>query len=321
MGKWNIPFIISLLLAYCFHYPSKLIVERIKISPTLSAGIIVFLLIGIFTIIGLFVLPLVQNAFLVFLKKISFLVNNGSLEAVNDVFKSSLLKLGIDNSQIDLVPGIKQWISEMFSNIPSYAINFIQTSKSIVYIIMFMFMIPILTFYLLKDWTKITKYSKIVIHKFISDNVIHILENINYQLGTYIKGQLLVCCILSFIYVLGLKIIGVNDSLICGLFSGFISIAPFFGPCIGCFITCAMCLNDFVTSQYILIILLNVVITFLDSNFITPKLIGNKLGIHPFWMIFSICANMAVFGITGIFLAVPLTVVFATVIKMIIKNK
>lgn len=320
MGKWNIPFIISLILAYCFHYPSKLISEKFKLSPTVAASIIVFLLIGLFIIIGIFILPLIQNAILVFLRKVSIFINNGSLEELNGIFQSLLSKFGINNMQIDISTGLRQWMSEALSNIPSYIINFIQTGKSIAYIIMFMFMIPIITFYLLKDWKKFTQYLKIIIHKFISDNAINVLENINYQLGAYIKGQLLVCCVLSGMYILGLKIIGINDSLVCGLFSGFVSIASFFGPCLGCFITCAMCLNDLTMSQYILIIILYLIITFLDSNFITPKLIGDKLGIHPFWMMFAICANMSVFGIIGIFLAVPLTVIFVTLIKNIIKK-
>ena len=316
MGKWTIPFIIGIILAYCLHYPVQLLSEQLKISSTLSASIILVFIISIFSIIFIFLIPLIQNAILILLKKLAIILNTSSAESINEFISNILLKFGIDKT-IDVGTGIQHYINNTIQNVPRYLYNFINTGKSIVYTIIFMFMTPIVTFYLLKDWNKLADYFILILQRFTSNKCIDLLININTKLGYYIRGQLLICCILSFIYFIGLQVIGVNESIICSIFSGFISIAPFFGPCIGLAVTLAMCMDDFVLYQYYLTIGLYILVPFIDSNFITPKLIGDKLGIHPFWMLFSICASMSVLGTPGIFLAIPITVIFTTIFKFI----
>ena len=321
MGKWTIPFIIGIILAYCLHYPSQLLSEKLKISTTLSAGFILSFIISIFSIIFIFLIPLVQNAILILLKKLAIILNTSSADSINEFVQNILLKFGI-NKSIDVGTGIQNYINDTIHNVPKYLYNFINKGKSIVYTAIFMGMTPIITFYLLKDWNKVSMCFIMILRKFTSNKFIDLLININTKLGDYIKGQLLICCILSVIYFIGLKIIGVNEYIVCSIFSGFISIAPFFGPCIGLAITLAMSLNDFVYSyQYFLTIGLYILVPFIDSNFITPKLIGDKLGIHPFWMLFSICASMSTLGTPGIFLSIPITVIFTTIFKVIFNNK
>lgn len=179
-------------------------------------------------------------------------------------------------------------------------------------------MIPIITFYLLRDWNKFVRYAKVLLRKLTSSNVVVLIQNINNRLAEYIKGQLSLCAVLSIIYCMLLTVIGVTESVVCGLFSGMISIIPIFGPFIALGTTIAMSLNEASVYQYLFITLTYLTIMFIDSNYLTPKFIGEKLGISPFWMLFSICATMSVFGTAGLFLAVPLTVVFATIFKNII---
>lgn len=321
MGKWIIPFIIGIILAYCLHYPSQLLSEKLKISTSLSATFILVFIISIFSVIFIFLIPLVQNATLVLLKKLAIILNTSSADSINEFVNNILLKFGIDKS-IDVGTGIQHYINNSIHNVPKYLYNFINTGKSIVYTVIFMGMTPIITFYLLKDWNKITKYLIIILRRFSSNKFIDLLISINKKLGDYIKSQLLICCILSLIYLMGLKIIGVNEYLVCSIFSGFISIAPFFGPCIGLAVTLAMSLDDFILPyQYFITIGLYILVPFIDSNFITPKLIGDKLGIHPFWMLFSICASMSILGTPGIFLSIPIAVIFTTIFKVIFNRK
>ncbi len=321
MGKWIVPFFIGIILAYCLHYPAQLLSDKLKVSSTVSASIILIILISIFTVMFVFLVPLVQNAILILLKKLVIILNTSSAESINEFVKSILLKFGI-NKSIDVGTGIQNYISNTIHNVPKYLYNFISTGKSIVYTIIFMCMTPIITFYLLKDWNKLSMYFIVILRRFTSNKCIDLLIRINTKLGDYIKGQLLICCILSIVYFIGLKIIGVSEYIVCSIFSGFISIAPFFGPCIGLAVTLAMGMDDFAfLYQYFLTIVLYIVVPFIDSNFITPKLIGNKLGIHPFWMLFSICASMSVLGTPGIFLSIPIAVIFTTIFKVLFNNK
>ena len=318
MGQWTIPFIVSLILAYCFHYPANQISTYFKISPATASCLIVTLLVAIFTLIMIFLIPLIQKATIILLHKISILVNNTSPETINNALHNFLSKFGIHQS-FDIGISVQNYIRSLASDIPGYLIGLLNTSKSIIYIIMFMFMTPIITFYLLRDWNKFVRYAKILLRKLTSPSVVTLIQNINSRLAEYIRGQLSLCAVLSIIYCMLLTIIGVNESVVCGLFTGMISIIPIFGPFIGLGTTLAMSLNDSSVYQYLFIILTYLTIMFVDSNYLTPKFIGEKLGISPFWMLFSICATMSVFGTAGLFLAVPLTVVFATICKSIIE--
>ena len=317
MGKWSIPFAVSLVLAYCFHYPANQISVRLKVSTAISSGIIVVLLVTVCTLVGIFIIPLMQKAAIVLLQKISILVNNTSPELINETIQEFLKKIGI-HQLVNIGESVQNYIRSVVANVPKYLISFINTSKSIIYTLMFMFMIPIITFYLLRDWNKFVRYAKILLRKLTSPNIVILIQNINNRLAEYIKGQLSLCVVLSVVYSMLLTIIGANESIICGLFSGMISIIPIFGPFIGLGTTLAMNINDSSAYQYLFIILTYLTIMFVDSNYLTPKFIGEKLGISPFWMLFSICATMSLFGTAGLFLAVPLTVIFATISRHII---
>ncbi len=314
MGQWTIPFIVSIVLAYCFHYPANQLSIRFNLSSATSSGIIVSLLVTVCSLIGIFILPLIQKSAIVLLNKISILVNTVSADSINSTIHDALKKIGIDQP-IDIGTSIQNYTRTIISNVPRYLLKFIYTGKSVIYVIIFMFMTPIITFYLLRDWNKFVRYSKVLLRKLTSPTVLALIQNINNRLAEYIRGQLSLCCVLSVIYCILLTIIGVNESVVCGLFTGMISIIPFFGPFIGLGVTLAMCLNDFTPYQYFFTILTYLAILLTDSNYLTPKFIGEKLGISPFWMMFSICATTSVLGTAGLFLAVPLTVIFATISK------
>ena len=319
MGQWTIPFIIALVLAYAFHIPLKKISKKLHLSNTYSATIIVLFILSLVSIFTVFLIPLLKNATVILVQKLPDLLQTFP-DSINTTLHNAVASLGIDKN-FDIGTVFKKYLIELTTDWPNHMLNFINTGVTLVYIIMFVFMTPVITFYLLKDWNKIEISFNAILNKVASKTVISILQSINYKLGAYIKGQLLVCIILSILYTVGLFFIGVDQYIVCGIFSGTLSIAPFFGPFIGLLTTLAMALDTFTFShQYILTICLYVAIPFMDSNFITPKFIGKSTGIQPVWLLFSICATVSVLGTMGIFISVPMAVVLSTVCKEIVKR-
>ena len=319
MGQWIIPFLIGFILAYAFHVPSEKLSEKLRVSFSVSAGIIVSGLVSICCLFTIFFIPLIKNASIIILKKLPKLINTLP-SAINETLSGISGKLGIQ-STFDITETFEKYLSQITYSLPDHIMDFLNTGMTLVYIVMFVFMTPIITFYLLKDWKKIEKYSKFLLNKFSSRFVIDIIRAINKNLGAYIRGQLAVCSILSVIYMTGIYIIGAEEFIICGLFSGAMSFAPFFGPFIGMLTTVTMAIDDFYgIHQYIAVFLLYIVVPFLDSNFITPRLIGKKTGIQPFWILFSICATVSVLGTPGIFISVPMAVILSTVCKEMMKK-
>lgn len=319
MGQWVIPFIIALIFAYAFHIPLKKISNKLHLSNSCSATIIVFFILSIVSILTVFLIPLLKNATIILVQKLPELLQNFP-DSINTILHNTASSFGIDRN-FDIGTLFKKYLVELTIDWPNHILNFINTGMTLVYIVMFAFMTPIITFYLLKDWEKIEISFNAILDKVAPKSVISVVQSINSKLGAYIKGQLLVCIILSIFYTLSLLFIGVEQYIVCGIFSGILSIAPFFGPFIGLLTTLAMTLDTFAFSyQYILTICLYLAIPFIDSNFITPRFIGKSTGIQPVWLLFSICATVSILGTMGIFISVPMAVVLSTICKEIVKK-
>ncbi len=319
MGQWLIPFVIALILAYAFHAPTKSISTNLKISSSISAGIVVSLMVSIFAFLAIFLVPLFKNAAMVLINKLPRLMQTAPA-SINDLLHRSSSSLGIDHT-FDVSASFQKYVGQVTSDLPNHILNFINTGVAVVYVVIFAIMTPLITYYLLKDWSKIENSIVSILAKFSSTATLETIKNINKKLAAYTKGQLLICCILSVLYSVALYFIGVKEFLVCGIFSGFLSFAPFFGPLLGLLATLAMSIDDFsFTYQYTLTMCLYAAIPLLDSNFITPKLIGKTTGIQPFWLLFSICATVSVLGIAGVFISVPMAVAISTICKEIVKK-
>lgn len=318
MGQWTIPFIVALILAYAFHAPSQKLANILHVSTTISAGIIILSLVSFIFLFATFSIPILKNAMITLIQRLPDLLKSLP-ENINNNLHNLALTFGIDRT-FDVGIVFNRYLAGIASNLPKHMIMFIDTGMTLVYIVMFAFMTPILTFYILKDWSKIEKSFSTLLNKFASPTFAAVIRPVNSKLGDYIRGQLIVCFILACTYTVGLLCIGVERYIICGIISGLLSIAPFFGPFIGAITTVATSLDVFSSHQYLLVVGLYLVVPFIDSNFITPKFIGKSTGIQPVWLLFSICACVSVLGTVGVFISVPMAVILSTVCKEFIKK-
>jgi len=318
MGQWIVPFVIAFILAYAFHVPSKKLGKILHVSSTLSAIIIVLGLIACVSLFTVFLAPLLKNATMIIIQKLPIMLRelpsymNENLHRLFSIF-------GIERS-FDTGAIFNEYLSKFALNLPKHIFGFIDTGMALMYVVMFAFMTPIITFYLLKDWEKVENSFVSLLNKCVSPSVISVLHPINSKLGAYCKGQLIVCLILACAYSLGFLFIGVEKYIVCGLISGMLAVAPFFGAIIGLITTLATSLDCLSSYQYVMVVALYLVIPFMDSNFITPRLIGKSTGIQPVWLLFSICACLSILGTVGIFISVPMAVVLSTVCKECVKK-
>jgi predicted PurR-regulated permease PerM len=263
---------------------------------------------------------MIKNAITIAIAKLPYFI-----EIVPKIINEIVLKfstvLRIDSqTTLDISQTLIKYLSGVKITIPNYFFGFLNTSMTLVYIAIFAFMVPIITFYLLRDWEKIERYGEFLLKKMSSKSITNVVRNINKNLGSYIIGQITVCIILAALYTICLYFIGLKEYIFCGLFSGFMSFTPFLGPLIGFTSTAVIAIDQYTTMQYMLTAAIYVILPFVDSNYLTPKLIGARVGIQPFWILFSICATVSIIGISGVFISVPIAVVAATIYKDFIKN-
>ncbi|MFX4263198.1 AI-2E family transporter [Pelotomaculum propionicicum] len=175
---------------------------------------------------------------------------------------------------------------------------------------------PVLSFYILKDLELIKLKALSVLPAAWRDEAVDLFKQIDRVLGSFIKGYLLVAAIVGGMTAVVMALLGVDFALMLGLFAGLTELIPYFGPIIGA--VPAVCLA-LLESKWLAV---KVVAAFfiihqLEGNIISPKILGDKVGLHPLVVIFSLLAGGELYGLTGMLLAVPAAAVLRVIFNFI----
>jgi predicted PurR-regulated permease PerM len=179
-----------------------------------------------------------------------------------------------------------------------------------------LFLIPILTFYLLRDWDPILRKLGAIVPKQQRETVISLARQTDEVLGAFLRGQILVMISLAIIYSTGLSLVGLKFAVAIGVVAGLVSFVPYLGFVFGiglAGLTVALEPEPWLR-------LLGVVATFsiaqvIEGSFLTPKLVGDRIGLHPVLVIFSIAAGGQLFGFFGVLLALPAAAVLSVLVR------
>ncbi|AAM42059.1 AI-2E family transporter [Xanthomonas campestris pv. campestris] len=173
-------------------------------------------------------------------------------------------------------------------------------------------LLPILAFYFLRDWDRMVERVAAVIPRAYIGTVSRLALESNDVLGGFIRGQFLVMLALGAIYATGLSIIGLNLGLLIGIIAGFISFIPYLGATTGIVLALLAAIVQAQGFDLKLLIGVGVVFTvgqLLESYVLTPRIVGDKIGLHPVAVIFAVMAGGQLFGFLGMLLALPVAAV------------
>ena len=179
-----------------------------------------------------------------------------------------------------------------------------------------LFLIPILTFYLLRDWDSFMAHLGALIPDSQRETVFALAKETDTVLGAFLRGQVLVMLALAIIYSLGLSLVGLKFAVAIGVVAGLVSFVPYLGFVFGIVLaglTVVLEPNPFWN-------LIGVIVTFtvaqlIEGSFLTPKLVGDRIGLHPVLVIFAVAAGGQLFGFFGILLALPAAAVLSVLIR------
>ena len=175
---------------------------------------------------------------------------------------------------------------------------------------------PLVAFYLLRDWDRIVERIDALLPREQASVVRDQVAEIDRTMAGFVRGQATVCLILGTFYGVGLTIVGLDFGLLVGLGTGLISFIPYFGMLVGLAVGFGIALAQF--SEWIPIALVAAVFAvgqLIEGNFLTPKLVGEKVGLHPVWIIFALLAGGALFGFTGVLLSVPVAAAIGVLVR------
>jgi len=209
--------------------------------------------------------------------------------------------------------GIK-WITQIIANIWSGGVAFFN-------LISLVLITPIVAFYLLRDWDLITAKLDSWLPRPAAPAIRQQLGEIDTTIAGFVRGQASVCLVLSVLYGVGLTMTGLKSGLLVGLAAGFISFIPYLGAATGLSIGVGIALFQY--SDVAPIAIVAGIFVFgqtLESYVLTPRLVGDRVGLHPVWIIFALLAGGALFGFTGVLLAVPVTAVIGVLVRYSIRR-
>ncbi len=179
-----------------------------------------------------------------------------------------------------------------------------------------LFLIPILTFYMLRDWDTIMLHLSALIPVSQRATILELARETDSVLSAFLRGQVLVMFALAIIYSAGLGLVGLKFAIAIGVVSGLVSFIPYLGFVFG--ITLAgltVALEPDPFWQMIGVIATFTVAQLIEGSFLTPKLVGDRIGLHPVLVIFAVIAGGQLFGFFGILLALPAAAVLSVLIR------
>jgi len=172
------------------------------------------------------------------------------------------------------------------------------------------FITPIVAFFLLRDWTVLLATLDSWLPRLYRETIRFQAGLIEETLSGFLRGQATVCLVMGLFYATGLSVIGLEGGLIVGLLIGFLIFIPFIGGLSGAVISILLGFAQFGTWQVPAVIAaLFAVGQVIESNLLTPKLVGDRVHLHPVWIIFALLASGVLFGFLGVLMAVPLAAV------------
>lgn len=183
--------------------------------------------------------------------------------------------------------------------------------------VFYMILAPVLAYFIMRDWASITDGFLGFFPTKYHTRLVALGSKVNRVLAGFIRGQLIVSFIIGLIIAGGLAILGVRYALVVGLIAGAFEVVPYFGPIIGAVPAVFLALLDSPVKAVYAAVLF-VVVNQLESAILSPKVMGDSVGLHPLTVIFAILAGAEVAGIIGMLVAVPLTAVVKVVGEFVV---
>lgn len=178
------------------------------------------------------------------------------------------------------------------------------------------FITPVVAFYLLRDWDRIVEHVDSWLPRAHAEVIREQCRRIDDTLAGWVRGQATVCLLLATYYGIGLTLVGLDFGLVVGLMSGLLSFIPFVGSITGFVASLGIALAQYNEWQPVLIVLAIFISgQMIEGNLLTPKLVGDRVQLHPVWVIFALLAGGALFGFVGVLLALPVAAVIGVLAR------
>lgn len=311
------PFITSFILAYLFVPVVNKLETNFNIPRIFGSLIVILVIIFAFIALWLLLIPLIFEQIQLFIQQIPKYKEYAQLQVIP---KISYYAGKLDASYVEKM---QDNLNDTFTTIFQYTVssfnNLWRSGMAFFNILSMLVLVPFITFYLIRDWRKVKSSSKHLLpissqHKFQI-----LISRINRALSGFIRGQINVCFVLALYYTIALSALGINFSIFLGITTGVLSFIPFIGLLTGLLISLLVTYFQFFAIKNLFFVAIVFGVGSLIENVVSPKLIGNKIGLHPVWLIFALLLGASCFGFLGMLFAIPCAAILNVIIKFLLE--
>lgn len=179
-------------------------------------------------------------------------------------------------------------------------------------------LVPVVTFYLLRDWDKLVAHVDELLPRGAQPTIRRLARETDSVLGAFVRGQLLVMVGLAIFYAVALKLVGLQLGPLIGMIAGLVSFVPYLGFIVGIVASIIAVLVQFHDTFHLVLVLVVFGIgNLLESYVLVPKLVGDRIGLHPVAVIFAVLAFGELFGFIGVLLALPMASIAVVLLRFL----
>jgi len=318
------PFAISTVLAYLgdpfVDRLEKVSIRKWKVGRTLAVSIVFILMLSLLTIVLLILIPLL-------VEQIRLLIH--LLPQWSEWFSTTALpwiagKLGFELKDFDTAH-FSQVFKDYWREISTAAFKVMdyvsRGSMAVAALITNLILIPVVTFYLMRDWDPLIRAIHDLLPRDMEATITRTVSEMDEVLGAFFRGQLMVMLALGLIYSIGLSLIGVELAILIGMGAGLLSIVPYLGSIVGVLVAVGVAIFQFQDVLHPLMVLLVFAVgQSAEGMYLTPKLVGDRIGLHPVAVIFAVLAGGQLFGFLGVLLALPVAAALNVLVRQLLQK-
>ncbi|HZB63332.1 MAG TPA: AI-2E family transporter [Microvirga sp.] len=315
-----LPFVAGFALAYLLD-PLADRLQKIGIGRLGASLLILVLFVLVFIVTLVILVPFAVQQIGAFVERLPSYV--ARLQQLGTEQLGPLIRrLGVENALPEMQTSVGNLISQGVAWLGAFLQSLWSGGQALIGIFSLLVVTPVVAFYMLVDWDRMVRTVDSWMPTRHRETIRSIARDIDQAIAGFVRGQAMVCLILGTFYAVGLSIVGLNFGALIGMISGLLSFIPYVGSLTGLILSLGVAIVQFWPDWTMIVATLGIFIfgQFVEGNILSPKLVGDSIGLHPVWLMFALLAFGALFGFVGLLLAVPLAAAMGVIARFALRQ-
>ncbi|MBI1261553.1 MAG: AI-2E family transporter [Rhizobiales bacterium] len=315
-----LPFVLGMAVAYCLD-PLADRLEDLGLSRIVATSLITLAFVLLTVAFGILVLPALFDQAVSLVNVLPELIDKTRAFVVDVTHDRLGSVLGISSGK-DVEKALTGAVQNTTSWLPNLLSAIGYQGLQLVSLITMILVTPVVAFYLLLDWDRMVAEIDTLLPRDHAETIRELMRETNSVLEGFVRGQAIVCLALGVFYAIGLSLAGLKFGLIVGIAAGVISFIPYLGTITGFVTAIGLALFQFWPDYVQIGIIAGIFLLgqFIEGNFLSPKLVGNRVKLHAVWVIFALFAFGSLFGFVGALVGLPMAAVIGVLARFLVRR-